>query len=432
MKDPRRVRVTGPLAEHADGYRLELAAMGYVPESAACHLQLMDDVSGWLAASGLGPSELLCVARTDEFVRARRVAGCKMFVSRQALAPLVNYMVSVGLVPAASSTAGSATDVLVEKYRRCLSDERGLSKRTIYNYVGAARLFLSECGEGDGAGLDQTLERMTAGLVTGFVVEQCRRQRPGSAKVMVAGLRSLLRYLFVSGYTHQQLAGAVPTPTGFSGRTLPRPLDAEAVAALLGSCDRSKTLGRRDFAMLTVLARLCLRAGEVAALLVDDVDWHRGEVVVRGKGRRRQLLPLPVDIGEAVVDYLSDGRPQVECRALFLRAYAPITALSPEGVAGVVRSACSRAGISPVGPNHTACAITPRRPCCRAGPPWPRSAKRSASPAVPQLRCTPKSTVSRCGRSPCPGRERCDERARPSGGGLPHGSSGARRSAPRP
>ncbi len=352
MIDPCRVRVTGPLAEHADGYRAELAVMGYVRESAACQLQLMADVSSWLAASGLGASELLSVARTDEFLQARRAGGCKMFVSRLALAPLVRYLVSLGLVPAASSVTGSPTDVLVGKYRRCLSDERGLSKRTVHNYVGAARLFLSECGQGDGADLEQTLEQMTAGQVTGFVVEQCRRQRPGSAKVMVAGLRSLLRYLFVSGYTQQQLAGAVPTPTGFSGRSLPRPLDADAVAALLGSCDRSRTLGRRDFAILTVLARLCLRAGEAAALLVDDLDWRRGEVAVHGKGGRRQLLPLPVDVGEALVGYLSDGRPRVECRALFLRAYAPITALSPEGVAGVVRSACSRAGIAPVGPHR--------------------------------------------------------------------------------
>jgi integrase/recombinase XerD len=352
MIDPCRVRVTGPLAEHADGYRAELAVMGYVRESAACQFQLMADVSSWLAACGLGASELLCVARTDEFLQARRAGGCKMFVSRLALRPLVGYLVSQGVVPAGSSVTGSPTDVLVEKYRRCLSDERGLSKRTIHNYVGAARLFLSECGQGDGADLEQALEQMTAGRVTRFVVEQCRRQRPGSAKVLVAGLRSLLRYLFVSGYTQHQLAGAVPTPSGFSGRSLPRPLDADAVAALLAGCDRLGALGRRDFAILTVLARLCLRAGEAAALLVDDLDWHRGEVVVRGKGGRRELLPLPVDVGEALVDYLLEGRPQVECRALFLRAHAPITALSPEGVAGVVRSACSRAGIAPVGPHR--------------------------------------------------------------------------------
>ena len=101
-----------------------------------------------------------------------------------------------------------------------------------------------------------------------------------------------------------------------------------------------------------MLARLCLRAGEVAALQVDDLDWHRGEVVVRGKGGRRELLPLPVDVGEALVGYLFDGRAQVACRAVFLRAHAPITALSPEGVAGVMRSACSRAGIAPVGPHR--------------------------------------------------------------------------------
>jgi site-specific recombinase XerC len=154
--------------------------------------------------------------------------------------------------------------------------------------------------------------------VAAFVVSQCRARRSGSAKVTVTALRSLLRFLFLQGYTPCPLAQAVPTATGWADQSLPRALSAKALAELLESCDRHTVVGTRDFAMLTLLARLGLRAGEVAALTLDDIDWHHGEMVVRGKGGRQEQLPLPVDVGEAIVAYLRH-RPSFACRALFLR-----------------------------------------------------------------------------------------------------------------
>jgi len=133
-----------------------------------------------------------------------------------------------------------------------------------------------------------------------------------------------------------------------SGGQLPRALPSELVAALLASCDSSTLTGRRDFAILTVLVRLGLRAGEVAGLELEDIDWHHGELVVRGKGARRDRLPVPVDVGEALVAYLAGGRPQVECRAVFLRVHAPITSMTYSNVSELVRRACRRAGIAPV------------------------------------------------------------------------------------
>jgi integrase/recombinase XerD len=121
------------------------------------------------------------------------------------------------------------------------------------------------------------------------------------------------------------------------------------VEALLASCDTSTEIGRRDLAVLTVLSRLGLRAGEVAGLGLDDLDWAHGELVVGGKGRRTERLPLPVDIGEALGAYLSSGRPKVECRAVFLRVHAPVSAMTPANVAQIVRYACERAGVPKVG-----------------------------------------------------------------------------------
>ena len=163
----------------------------------------------------------------------------------------------------------------------------------------------------------------------------------------MTALRSLLRFLFLEGHICRRLGDAVPAvsvPKGF----LPRGLADTVVEALLAGCDTS-TRRKRDLAILTVLARLGLRAGEVAGLQLDDVDWAHGELVVRGNGRRREGLPIPVDVGEAIAAYLSGGRPKVDCRAVFLRVAAPITAMTSSNVTMIVRDACKRAGVPEVG-----------------------------------------------------------------------------------
>ena len=226
---------------------------------------------------------------------------------------------------------------LVEGFHDWLVSERRLAANTVEYYVHAARLFLGESGGQDLAGLG-------LGEVSSFMVRECRRLSVGSAKNLAAGLRSLLRYLYLEGVTDRELAQAVPAPASRRGGGLPRGLGAEEVTALLAGCDDSTPLGRRDHAIVVMLVRLGLRAGEVAALSLDDVDWARGEMVVRGKGNHTERLPLPVDVGEALVAYLHDGRPKTTCRALFLRAQAPV-GLSAAGVGSVARRACRAAGL---------------------------------------------------------------------------------------
>jgi len=212
-------------------------------------------------------------------------------------------------------------------------------------YTRTARLFLSWMAAD--AKLDPG--RLTTAEVTGFVLAESRRRSVGSAKNLVAALRSLLRFLYLEGVTVNPLVGAVPSVAPSHGTRLARGLDEEAVARLLASCDRRTNTGRRDFAILVLLSRLGLRAGEVAALELDDVDWRAGEIVVHGKGRRHETLPLPVDVGEALAGYLRRGRPRVQPRRLFLRVKAPIAHLTGDGVTNVVRTACRRAGLPVVG-----------------------------------------------------------------------------------
>ncbi len=231
---------------------------------------------------------------------------------------------------------------LVEEYRDWLAAERSLAASTVSYYVRAAGLFLSESDGRD-------LKSLTVGDVTGFMVRQCPRFSVGTAKNLAVGLRSFLGYLYLEELTDHQLAPAVPAPSGPHGGNLPRWLAAAELRALLADGGDATAVGRRDHAVMLMLARLGLRAGEVAALTLDDLDWRAGEVIVRGKGDRIERLPLPVDVGEALVAYLRDGRPAGTCRALFVRAQPPMSAMSASSIRAVVRRGCERAGMPVVG-----------------------------------------------------------------------------------
>jgi integrase len=197
---------------------------------------------------------------------------------------------------------------------------------------------------------------LNAADVSEFLAWECSRRSTASAQQLVTGLRALLRYLHVTDVIEVPLRWAVPAVADRRGLSLPRGLEPAAVARLLTSCDRRSLTGRRDYAVLLLLARLGLRAGEVAAMRLEDLDWRVGELLVRGKGNRHERLPLPVDVGEALVSYLR-WRPASECRAVFLCVRAPLGPLSAGVVSQIVRAACTRAGLERVGAHrlrHTA------------------------------------------------------------------------------
>jgi integrase/recombinase XerD len=185
--------------------------------------------------------------------------------------------------------------------------------------------------------------------VLSFLLSETGRRSRKSAKLLVSALRSLLGFWHVQGLIARPLAGAVPSVAGWRLAGLPRALSTEQVGALLGSCDRSTVAGIRDFAILTMLVRLGMRSGEVVSLRLDDLDWHAGELIVRGKGDRIERLPLPADVGEAIAVYLRDGRPPgFAGREVFVRIKAPRRRLTTGGVTQVVVSASKRAGIGEV------------------------------------------------------------------------------------
>jgi integrase/recombinase XerD len=345
MRDPSRVRVTGPLEPHASGFVAELAGLGYTRVSAALQLQLMAHLSRWLAEERLEGSGLT-PETTSAFLTARRAGGYTHYVSPRALVPLLGYLRGRGAAPAAPEPALTVVEALLERYRAYLRVERGLTAATARGYVDAVRPFLCRRVGRDG---ELELEALTPADVLGFVLAECPRRRRGSAKLAVTALRSLLGFLHVEGLVPRALAAVVPSVAGWRLVGLPRALAPEQVRALLESCDRETAVGLRDFAILTLLVRLGLRGGEVAGLGLDDIDWRAGELVVRGKGNRAERLPLPADVGGALAAYLRRGRPRTAGgRAVFVRVKAPRRALTPGGVTQVVVSAARRAGLPPI------------------------------------------------------------------------------------
>jgi len=335
----------GPLAVFAEGFAAWLLERGYRPRSVRVQLRLLGDLSCWLASEGREPAGLTAedVAR---FLSARRARVVDLTGAR-ALGALLGYLRALGVLPRRLGSVDSPVERLLLGYREYLKRERGLAADTVDGLERVARLFLLERAEP----LGEALRELTAGEVTGFVMAQCcsGRLAAGTAKNLTGALRSLLRFLYLAGFTPVGLADAVPSVAGWRLASLPRALDAGMVTRLLASCDRTTAIGRRDLAILTLLARLGLRAGEVAALELDDIDWRAGELTVRGKGSTVERLPLPHDVGEALVCYLRDGRAASPLRVVFLPARAPIRPLSSIAITAVVRYACDRAGVERVG-----------------------------------------------------------------------------------
>ncbi len=344
MGIPSRVKVSGPLVPYVSGFRAELESQGYRPNPVIDQLRLLAHVSRWMAERGFEVADLT-PERVDEFLVARRAAGYVLWRSAKGVAPLLTYLRHQGVVPVPEvARPKTPAEHLIESYRTYLVQERGLSDVTVANSIRVGRSFLATRPQVRGLGLDV----LRASEVLDFVLGECAKLGPSSAGYATTGVRSFLRFCHLEGRTATPLAGAVPRVASWRLTELPRALDPSVLAALLKSCDRRTTFGRRDYAVLVLLIRLGLRSGEVAGLRLDDIDWREGELLIRGKGPKHERLPLPADVGEAIVAWLRRGRPQCSAREVFTRVRAPHRGLGPGAASAIVRSACKRAGVPEV------------------------------------------------------------------------------------
>lgn len=336
--------VRGPLEPYTAGFAESLLRVGYTRSGAEQHLCFIAHLDRWMGAAGIGLAELSGRV-LGQYMTERRAEGRVQYNSVKALRPLLAYLEPIGVLPAADPEPLDAVEELLAGYRDYLLSERGLSPGTVRGYVDWVRPFVQDRMTGgvlDWSGL-------TAGDVTGYVLGRCPGRAVGSAKLIVTSLRSLLNWLHLTGQVPTCLAEAVPSVAGWRLSRLPKGLEPDQLRRLLAAPDRRTGAGRRDYAILLLLSRLGLRAGEVARLGLDDFDWHHGEVVVRGKGNRAERLPLPADVGAAVSAYLRRGRPaSVSGRAVFFRVRAPLVPLTSGGVTAVVGETAARTGLGTV------------------------------------------------------------------------------------
>ena len=343
-----RVRITGPLTSYIEGFAAELTAHGYTDLSLANQLRLMADWSRWLH------SAKTLVDQIDQDVVARFLAKRRrthtQFITERALAPLLRYLHAVGVVSVVKQEQRPQGQLLGE-YERYLVEERAVLPARRVLCLAVAAEFLEA----------KRVRLLKAKDVTRFV--DARAGRPGLSGVLSA-LRSVLRFLFITSKTTLNLVHAVPSVPRWRLASLPKFLETSELDAVFATCDRRTLVGSRNYAVLVLLGRLGLRAGEVAALQLDDVDWTTGEMMIRGKGRALGRLPLPADVGEAMVAYLRRATRSKTTRAAFVRCRAPYDAVQPGAIIGIAKAALRAAGISSGGAHrlrHTAATQMLRR-----------------------------------------------------------------------
>lgn len=338
-------RQDGPLAPFAMGYRVRLLEQGYTPGTVRGMLKVFGQFGRWLDAESVEVGKVDMTA-IDAFLVTRRGVGDRRSLGE--LRQLVAYLRDVGVMVSEAPAVLTPVEALIDEYRRWMVEERGLAAMTVLRYETIARRFLTGRVSPED---DLGVAGLTGAEVARFLLLECGRVSVGSAKGRVAELRSLLRFLHVRGLTPFALAESVPPVAGWRETEIPPTMPRSDIELLLGCCDRSTLDGARDFAMVMLLARLGLRCVEISRLELEDIDWRAGELVVRGKARRHDPLPLPDDVGDALTAYLSLRGRHVS-RRVFLTLRAPIRPIRADLVGDVVQRYCRHAGVPHVGPHR--------------------------------------------------------------------------------
>jgi integrase/recombinase XerD len=333
----------GPLAAYLSSFANAIGAQGYCAQSMKQQVRIAACFSRWLKQRGVGVRDI-CFDHATRYLRYRARHVRPRSDDRAALRHLIDFLREEGVIPPEQmeTIRISAAERCVLEYEKYLRDIRALAGATIIHYVPFVREFLKH-RFGDGK---VTLSKLRAADVVRFVQVQAPRLHLKQAKLMTTALRSFLRYVRYRGDITLDLAAAVPVVANWSMPSIPRGISADQTRKLLASIDRRTAVGRRDYAILLLLARLGLRSSEVVFLELEDIDWDASQLSVRTKGGQRIELPLPADVGNAIAAYLQHGRPKSASRRVFLRARAHVAGFrGPSGLGSVVRRALKRAGI---------------------------------------------------------------------------------------
>jgi integrase/recombinase XerD len=333
---------SGPLGIYVQKLADQLSDLGFRRSTIRLQLRAADHFGRWLCRR----KQLQATSFSDIETYVRRHGSVKAG-DRQAIFRLFVIMEQEGAVSRAAGMKGSPLDEFLQRFVDFLAEERGLCVASIALRRRTAKQFAHHCFGADAV----DWPRIGAGQILSFIQKAVRCARTAdSARNITTAVRSLLKYLHFSDLIAKDLSGVVPAVAGWSMATIPKGLSRDQVNRILESCNRNTPVGRRDYAILLLLARLGLRAGEVAQLELNDIDWKLGLISVVGKSGRPSQLPLPYDVGKAIAAYLRCDRPPTSCRRIFLRIPAPHVGLNlSEGVGPIAKRAIERAGVKSFG-----------------------------------------------------------------------------------
>jgi site-specific recombinase XerD len=334
----------GPLGSYADEFVRWLNSQGYARPTVRVCVEVLGHFSHWLQRRALEARQV-SDDLVGHFLRRSGRTDSREHHERAALGRILEYLRRMDIaVHREVAPKVDPIGVMVEDFERYLLHDRALSQVTLSSYGPHVHLFLSACfGTGP-----LELDKLSVRHVQKFVLERSRNRAPKSTQLMLSALRSFLRFLFLRGKITVELADHVPTVAFWRQPEPPKWLPAEDIKRVLNSCDRHSACGQRNYAILLLLARLGLRAGEIVSLKLEDIRWETAEISVCGKGAHRKRFPLPEEVGVAIAAYLKNGRPRCDSRRVFLRTLAPIRGFARSStVDAVVSRAVRRAGLNP-------------------------------------------------------------------------------------
>ncbi|MCP4233218.1 MAG: tyrosine-type recombinase/integrase [Aestuariibacter sp.] len=333
----------GPLASHLSTFTSLLSEQGYTKFSIKVKIRFVAKLSRWLDQQHLGVNDLK-LELFDHFIKYRGTTDPIRRGDLATLKLLLQHVNEKGVIQFSAIRIDKNPFLQIEDgFAQYLSHERGLSPETLITYIPLVRCFLSNCFKADTI----RLEKLCPKDITAFILSYTQSVKRSTAKLMVTSLRAFFRYLRFRGQIATDLAAFVPAISDWRLTGLPKSLEPEQIECLLKSCDQNTKVGQRDFTILLLLARLGLRAGEIVKMTLDDINWDVGELIIRGKGPRKDKLPIPYDVGEALAAYLQHGRPACPTRCVFIRARAPYQCFSSSvAICNIVQRALLRAKIN--------------------------------------------------------------------------------------
>jgi len=319
-----------------------LSGQGYVQYTVYKKIKVISKLGRWLKRNELSIKDL-DEAKVEKFIYYLKKTNCLQRGNQATLKQLINFLREENVISAPVTKPDDCKiEIISNSFSKYLKSERGLSQSTMDKYLPNIRLFLKErFGK-----KDIFLDKLLPTDISGFILRHAHTMSIGCTRSMITALRIFFSFLYQRGKIYIDLAATVPFVSRWQDEPVPKFLKPEQVKRILDACDQKTPMGKRNYAVLLLLARLGLRAGEITNMELEDISWEAGEIMIKGKSKREHKLPLPDEVGKAIAAYIRYGRPRCSSRKVFIRMKAPIQGFTGSAnVCTIVRQSLKDAGI---------------------------------------------------------------------------------------